>query len=270
MASSRRERRDAVIQNFVVAARVFGIALVLAIGFFELGNYFQWFHLQALVASLTWAVVVLTAVDSAWGLARVKRREGQLKQAQRIRKTLTGVALDVSRETEIRVESIGVTLWLVEKPGKVHRTIARARGHEAKPDRLVRAETVRLSGFPVPTHYEWTKGRGVIGQCWKHAGNCYRDFSSLQASYPADTPLTDKTWKTAKPSAMGFKRGEFLKFIHKYQQILAVPMTDREGHFLGCISIDLPTERRSDNSLNKTEVQVHAAQACETLRDLDV
>ena len=84
-------------------------------------------------------------------------------------------------------------------------------------------------------------GKGVIGMCWKDCSVKFKDWGADQRRYDGVTALSNAQWDRVTPARRwGFDQGNYLAAINKYAQVLAYPITDEEGKFIGCVSIDIP------------------------------
>jgi hypothetical protein len=103
---------------------------------------------------------------------------------------------------------------------------------------LHRVAKVRLSHLPGPSHIFWTKGKGVIGQCWAEENIVVGQTGPAWAPYLEYNSKAQ--WKTV-PEALrlnlSFK--EFRRIRGKYEEIVAVPIVDANVRFRGCVAVDL-------------------------------
>ena len=252
-AIARRLRNQ---DKLVHWSRVAMIGLVLVVGMLEVSTAASWFTTwRWVIPSGRIAILGATGFESAWGLARVASRGRASDNALQIDKTLVSVLVTVSKEVEVDVDVPGCNVWSIYQP----------RGRAAA---LYRAGGRRLSEYPQRSQVTWTKGKGLIGRCWEEGEPQFRDWTTLQRQHPATQEVTERAWKKmGQPARWGFERQEYLRSIHKYQQILAVPIKDEHGRVLGCVSLDIPVDRPA-NSINTGAVREVLARAAETLRYL--
>ncbi|GCE75880.1 hypothetical protein [Cellulomonas biazotea] len=203
-------------------------------------------------------LIVATAAESVWGLFRVRHRGRSEANALQIEKQLVSVLVQVAKEAHIDVDVAGCNVWRIYTPRHGAPALHRV-GHR------------RLSDYPPMSDRAWTKGKGVIGRCWDSGQTRFWDFTALQEKMKNKTELSEAAWRAMKPAdRWGFDRDEYLDAIRKYQQVLAVPIVDSQGQVLGCISIDIPSDRPAANPrcLDTPEVRGVLATAAETVRGL--
>ena len=205
------------------------------------------------------SLILATAAESAWGLYRVHRRETEASRALQIDKQLVSILVQVAKETGVDVDVPGCNVWRIYSPRGGGEPALHREGHR------------RLSDYPQPSDRAWTKGKGVIGRCWEQGASKFWDYTNLQKRHESKAAISESAWKTMKPAdRWGFDRDEYLDAIRKYQQVLAVPIVDSQGQVLGCVSIDIPTDRPANDPrcLDTPEVRGILASAAEALRGL--
>lgn len=241
MSVSAREQRLKSEARVVMWVRIFMIAVAVAVGVVEiLVGLNVWKAPVGVVYGGRIALVVGTATEGIWGLARKTRWDKYIELKTKLDKILTAAVVSVAKETGIEVDALGVSVWAVEK-------------HKGDDDTLVRQGSLRLSGYPPPSSTTWTRGKGVIGMCWDEDRVVYASFVEAQAKYPADKSISKAQWAKEK-SQWGFTQSEYPRQIRKYSQILAVPFGDGE-EFRGCLSLDIATEREVGVTIDTTEVR---------------
>jgi hypothetical protein len=80
----------------------------------------------------------------------------------------------------------------------------------------------------------WTKGKGVIGQCWEKQKDVAPDLQEF--GLMADKPKEWKGWGTAKVFNLSYD--DYQRTGSKYCTIAAVPMTDHKGNYIGCVVVN--------------------------------
>ena len=155
--------------------------------------------------------------------------------------------------------AIGLSVWVVHRPHTTFWTclgawlrLRRARRHEPY---LYRIERFRPTE-PPPTSEVWTQGRGVIGECFANNREAYRDYRALQRAYPKENSLSSASWKaiTRKNCDDGFTQADFLRMIHRYEQVFAYPLTDSDGRMVGCISLDVTAPESESSASNQRAI----------------
>ncbi len=207
---------------------------------------------QALVTSKVWTDAPKWTVPSlaiATGLVVLRdnvanvnhrlREPDRMQLRTRAQAAVTAALVSVSEAKGIRPTDLGVSVWLVESVGKIRR-------HE----RLERLVRVRFRG-PQPSDVYWEKGKGVIGHAWASArperaatGHLARKYGGLD--------LTEDQWDALSQQAkQGFTREEFCTTVHKYSEILAVPIKNDHGQVLGIVSMDLTMPPDGSNLVDR-------------------
>jgi hypothetical protein len=188
------------------------------------------------------AVVANGAVD----VVRAGEHGGTAYSASDRQKFLSGCAIEIQQELKIPATSIGVSLWAVYRPRRTlvqwARSVSRRPGDPAR--FLYRVERFRITD-PGAIDEAWPEGRGIIGRCVESNDQTFRDYRSVQKKYPRDKPLSESQWKQICKADQddGFVDTDFLRMVHRYEQVLALPIADTEGKVVGCISVDVTAEQ---------------------------
>lgn len=202
---------------------------------------------------LIWAALlvgpVAIAADVVVGVVKAGGGSGDALSAGDLQKFLSGCAIRIHEELGIPATSLGVSLWAVYRPrrtaGEWMRTLGREGARQTR--YLYRIERFRVSD-PPPIDVAWPEGRGVIGRCIATNEQTHRDHRPTQRSYPREKALTDTQWKTVRKKDQddGFERHDFVRMIHRYEQVLAMPIADAAGRVIGCISVDVTCSDSED------------------------
>lgn len=197
-----------------------------------------------------WAAVASgTASVLAEGVVEVFRREhrsGDPYESGDRQKFMSSCAVQIHQQADIPVASLGVSLWVVHCPRRRPSALLSAflGGEQCPPERFLwRVERYRASN-PTATSEEWASGRGVIGRCVKENAQAFRDYRPLQRQHPLDSEISKAQWKTIQKEGRddGFAQKDFLRLIHRYEQVFAYPITDGDGRIVGCVSVDVTAE----------------------------
>lgn len=185
---------------------------------------------------------VAIVADVVVGIVQAGGGSGAMSAGD-LQKFLSGCAIRIHEELGIPATSLGVSLWAVYRPRRSAREWMRflLRRQKTLPARyLYRVERFRISG-PSPIDEAWPEGRGVIGVCIATNDVSHRDHRPTQRLYPRDKPLSDTQWKTVRKRGLddGFDRHDFVRMIHRYEEVLAMPIADAAGRVIGCISVDV-------------------------------
>lgn len=183
------------------------------------------------------SAIPLTALVDSIVQGRRERTIGETRDDEIDRlKACVALAAEIHEYTQIDLTIIGVSVWGIHTPGRgmVGRPVAEPS--------LYRLTRFRVSAHPTPSDASWTRGRGVIGRCWRDEDVAFKDWTSLQDTYAGATSMSESRWSAlSEERRWGFERSQFLSGIRKYAQVLAVPIKDEHGVFIGCLSVDIPT-----------------------------
>lgn len=144
---------------------------------------------------------------------------------------------------------VGVTAWVVRRRGLRRIPVL---------ERLARR---RLTNRPAPSNIAWTKGKGIIGRCWELETEVHKDLRAACRKYPQGNITAERFADVSGDLRQGMSLDEFHRMIGKYGEVLAVPMKDKTGAFVGCIAVDIPIDRCDQGvaRLGRVEVREVAA-----------
>ena len=172
------------------------------------------------------AVVVL-AVSSARTLLRNFIGQRSLAEERRVQNALKTAYVQIVELSGIDYRDVGLHAFLV-------------RRHRLRPwrQRLVRVGRWRLKSTPPLTGIEWAQGKGLIGRCWELRQNV---GANLAEEWGLEE-LSEAEWESLEDALRyGFSYDEYLR-VQAYGAVVAVPILDDVGRFLGCVSADAPGE----------------------------
>jgi hypothetical protein len=209
---------------------------------------------------LLWTCIVLpgaVAVGEQVRLIRAERKAGPAAQRQEaIDRALNDALLTIADITGYSNWAVGVTAWQVRSRG-----LRLTKRGLSRPERLERLSRRRFTDRPAPSQMEWTKGKGVIGQCWASDRELHKDLREACEKYPGGDITPERFPKISEKLRMGMSLEEFRKMIGKYGEVLAVPIKNKDGRTLGVLAVDVPIEECDDNGsaqLGRVEV-LHVA-----------
>ena len=189
--------------------------------------------------------VLLPAVAKAWLQAfppLAMPRNRQLQQAVNAAYvTLLGLIKENSNQRnlpEIDIKYLGLHAY-------------RIRRRFCRPAILERVADLRFF-IPPPTGITWTKGKGVIGICWKRRQWAIGDTEKV---YEQAKAMSNANWKKADETiTFGLTRKE-LENTRDYGVIAAQPMFDFKNRrsIVGCVAITAPSG--SDAQLSSDSVK---------------
>lgn len=149
------------------------------------------------------------------------------KNLHKIEVALRGLAWAVHEHTGavVPVKPLGASAYKIRgwRDGKKH---------------LYRIARERVTDYPVPSDIVWTRGKGVIGQCWatsrEQICNTDRLFRSITAA-------TEEEWEQVDPDIrMGMTFSDYCQIKGKYGTVIAVPARDANNQLRGVIALDCP------------------------------
>jgi hypothetical protein len=171
-------------------------------------------------------------VESLWRIPRGDRRR---KYERKVNEILGAGYVRIVEISAIPFTQIGFHAFLV-KPGW--------RKH------LVRVGRVRLPYRAESSGIRWTKGKGVIGECWRSGETIVADNTDLLSECKRVGKLA---WNSSPAeSRMGLSYDECLR-TKTFGAIMAVPIVDRKGEFRGCVSLDAPPG--SGNTIDAPQIR---------------
>lgn len=177
------------------------------------------------------AVPGAVAITEQVRLIRAERKAiPSAKRQEAVERALVGALLEISDVTDYNKWGIGVTAWVVRRHG-LWRT-----------PRLERLARRRFTDRPPPSKITWTKGKGIIGLCWELEAEVHRDLRKACEKYPDGNITPERFDATGGDLRQGMSLEEFRTMIGRYGEVLAVPMKDKNGVFLGCVAVDVPID----------------------------
>jgi hypothetical protein len=189
--------------------------------------------------------VLLPAVAKAWLQAFPPSAMPRNRQLQRVVNgtyvTLLGLIKENSEKRNlpaIDIKYLGLHAY-------------RIRRRFCRPAMLERVADLRFF-IPPPTGITWTKGKGVIGICWKRQQSAIGDTKD---GYEQAKTISNPNWKKADETiTFGLTRKELEK-TKDYGVIAAQPMFDFKNRrsIVGCVAITAPSG--SDAQLSSDSVK---------------
>lgn len=173
--------------------------------------------------------ILLTAfkpiADLVVGTVNEQRESKRRKRQDMIEVLLRAGLRGLINDHGLVWDKIGINAFVVQR-----------HWHRFGNPRLVRVGQVKFS-LAHPSGITWTRGKGVIGMCWATQIDKGRD---LHSDYSRVADWTESLWNQEPDE---FKQGlTFQEFnrTKQYGAIVATPIFDPSGRFVGCISVDAP------------------------------
>jgi hypothetical protein len=188
-----------------------------------LGNWLRAHSIWIVVAlAVTFATGVVQSIIAERG---EKARRLSIERELRIQPFLTTSLIYLARYGGAKWETTGIQAFLV-----------RRRGWRLQKQH-VRLSKVRLA----PLHssgIRWTQGKGAIGRCWETQSP---QFVDLEQHFAKWTNYNASQWSTlSNEQRIGLSHADYLQVKGKYGAVAAVPIVDRHGKYLGCVTADVP------------------------------
>lgn len=171
--------------------------------------------------------VVMLALSGARTLLRDFTGQRSLAEERRVQDALKTAYVQIVELSGIDYRDVGLHAFLV-------------RRYRVRPwrQRLVRVGHWRLRSTPPVTGIRWTSGKGLIGRCWELRQNV---GANLAEEWGLEE-LTEAEWENLEvDSRYGFSYDEYLR-VQAYGAVVAAPILDDAGRFIGCVSADAPGE----------------------------
>ena len=187
-------------------------------------------------------IIVLALVSFVEGVERVVGGlviADRLKQGRQFSETLRALLVELVDKTQVDWKSISVSAFLVER-----------RWRWFGPEQLRRVGRERIRSTPRTSKVVWTRGKGVIGQCW----DSHRDFGlDLRAIYAKAAGMTAEEWSNLPDHSTGLTEEEWSNLPHDqrygltyddfvrtrhHSVVVATPILDRSDNVIGVVSVD--------------------------------
>jgi hypothetical protein len=195
---------------------------------------------------------VYETFDRGFAARRAKREKRRIAMRREAEQILKGVLVNVSQATSLDWTRIGVHLFLVE-------TRWRWWPWPFRYEVQARAVKVKMSEYPPSTGITWTKGKGVIGRCWAKQILVGKD---LRATYARYRVTSRGDWDRLGPAVrFGLTYDEFVNTREHAGTVLAAPVREPGGAYLGCVSLDAPGDCFSVLNTHPIKERLQAA-AC--------
>ncbi len=171
------------------------------------------------------AIEIRTISDPIWSFFAERRHSRWQKFSHGIEGILRAAFLVITEKRTIEWQTLGINAFLVRRHFP--------RFWELHLDRVANVRIRQVGRSRVV----WTKGKGVIGQCWVEQADVGRNFA---VDYAGLLDCTETRW-LALPAEFrqGLDYSEFRATRH-HRTVVAMPIVTEGGRFLGVVSIDAP------------------------------
>jgi hypothetical protein len=208
----------------IVAAATVVVTLVGAPGLKS-----HWYFVLALALVAVVAGAAAQSQFRKWLARHVDDRESKrARERDRRRARDVEVALRVGlgqilKHAGLPPDETGVYAYLISRPGAGRRQEMR------------RVAGFHLSVVRPPISVRWTKGKGVIGACWRMSQFAVADLTEL-----ADAVLGPPVISASKDERLGLTDKD-LEAVRDRGVEAAEPIFDRERATVGCVTLEAPT-----------------------------
>lgn len=153
----------------------------------------------------------------------------RLQRTRDVELALRGALVTVMHLFGLECDRIGVNAFVV-RTHRVRRWL---------PDALVRVARFRITDSPPPSRVAWTKGKGVIGECWATGRDIGRDLGHDFADF---LDAGEAVWLAVPDDVRLGMSYEELQATRQHGAVVATPVLDDGLRVRGVVSIDGPTE----------------------------
>lgn len=202
------------------------------------------------VAAVT--VGLLAGSEEAAKAIAMKKEKGEDTFTRNVYTALGAALVNVSSATGLGCEQLGLSCFLVPTwfrrvfPYRLRkfavrwllpRWLAEPVANRAAPA-LRRVVRLRLSGYPAESAIEWTRGKGVVGKCWRNRHDV--EVNSYQL-YKDLLTCSREEWDNLHSNiTLGLDYNEFKRIRGKYGAVVVSPIIFDDHEFVGCITLDTP------------------------------
>jgi hypothetical protein len=213
---------------------VFGLPLIgaggaIAVGLWKVGwpsAEFWNLHDHLIIWFIVAAALVPFVQTSISELGEKSRRK-KLEREALIRSMLIPALVNVVRHCNAPWDLTGIQAFLLKG-------FWRRRHHE-------RVAKVRLASS-IESGVLWTRDKGVIGRCWARRASIIVDLSQPPFSDLGNVPKDQ--WETVPVNdRYGLSYSDYAAIGTKYGIVIAVPIMQDSGGYIGCVTLDLPPGR---------------------------
>ncbi len=195
----------------------------------------------------TWVSVFLAGVEQIRRAFREYLGERDYKRIQRVNEVLRAGFTDVVREAGLDWNSTGIRLGL-------NAFFVKRRWWPPFRRELMRYGQARIT-ISNPSGIRWTRGKGVIGRCWQERQDAGRNQA---ADYGPYINSSETEWTALDPAFRDRLDFDEFRRVKHYGAVIATPITDERGRFVGCISVDAPGNCYNQLWDERVRLRLHA------------
>lgn len=164
---------------------------------------------------------------------RERRAQRRLQKRSITDRALRGLLIELVKLTDLPFYVLAVHVFVPEKRWSKRASVPK------REERLIKFASIKIVDRPRSTNIPWTRGKGVIGQCWEKkktvAMNVCHEFREYIKGAKGESDWKDETpeWRTNLD-------WDELERVKNYGPVIAYPVLDDDGHFIACIAVDGP------------------------------
>lgn len=206
-------------------------------------------RLTAAVIVLGVAAVLRVALD-----VLAQARESHAAQFDKaVGEALRSALVQIVEQTDVEWTEVGLNAFVVRSPVWPWREPF-----------LERVGRERIKSHPTASSVHWTRGKGVIGQCWDQGTDIGVDLTDVFAALPTST---EAEWAAlSREETFGMTFGDFTQ-TKEHGAVVATPIQNSAGEVIGVVSVDSP--HGSFDRLFSDSTREAIGAAATTIRNLE-
>lgn len=235
------------------------IASALAGGYLILAQLWPWLQVTALiiVAVLTTGVIaVASTVARALRTSRSEKDEHLHRKIIDLLHSMNHTVVEMLGDDgslEL-LRDLGASAWKIDGPGR--RPYLRRIGR------------VRISSLLQPSGITWTKGKGVLGECWQ-IGRTKKCSPAADDARLVHIQDADAWNRLPEATRHGLTFEEYTRIRGKYGTVIAVPIrAEGTEQLVGVVTLDAPPGKGYHPLLDQEGVEEIVASTAKIIRDL--
>ncbi len=204
-----------------------------------------------------WALTIsggIIFVESLLQIIREARGKADEKRRADATKAVLGCLRLIAPRAGIDIASIGASVFFKQRDDK----------------KLAREFRYRLTDTPQASEVAWVAGKGTVGRAWDQRRQLHANLKPISERWGPE--ITEAAFKGMKgETRAGFTYGEFRGIVGKYAEVLATPIVNSDGTYVGILSIDVPMTTTSTSlgtCLNNNEIKEFASNCAALLADV--
>lgn len=212
-------------------------------------------------------IAAATLVDQVVAAWRRYRRPAAESARADVQQAVFVALVELEKVTEVPILQMGISVFRVRRYGPPSWPLS----WPPLPSVLHRDERsrYRVAAHPQASKVRFTKGKGVIGECWRTERPEYVNWMPIAKKY-ADSTFSEDEWRRmSQKTTWGFSRQDFLTIVRKYAEVKAVPLKKGDGQVVGVLALDRqwrPEDRDDFKRLDGRRVEELLTDLAEVVR----